>query len=79
MLVFLTLGDAKVLSFALGDAKVPNARYFAFWWNTGLRFLGSDVIEITPCYTFDGSSFTNLNHECLASKEIFFFYKAAIM
>ena len=36
MLVFLALGDAKVLSFALGDAKVPDARYFAFWWNIGL-------------------------------------------
>ena len=36
MLVFLALGDAKVLSFALGDAKVPNAGYFAFWWNIGL-------------------------------------------
>ena len=37
MLVFLALGDAKVLSFALGDAKVPDARYFAFWWNIGLN------------------------------------------
>ena len=36
MLVFLALGEAKVLSFALGDAKVPDARYFAFWWNIGL-------------------------------------------
>ena len=36
MLVFLALGDAKVLSFALGDAKVPDARYFAFRWNIGL-------------------------------------------
>ena len=39
MLVFLALGDAKVLSFALGDAKVPDARYFAFWWNIGLKVL----------------------------------------
>ena len=39
MLVFLALGDAKVLSFALGDAKVPDTRYFAFWWNIGLRYL----------------------------------------
>ena len=36
MLVFLALGNAKVLSFAIGDAKVPNARSFAFWWNIGL-------------------------------------------
>ena len=28
---------AELQSFALGDAKVPNARYFAFWWNIGLR------------------------------------------
>ena len=35
MLVFLALGDAKMLSFALGDAKVRAARYFAFWWNIG--------------------------------------------
>ena len=35
MLVFLALGDAKMLSFALGDAKVPDARYFEFWWNIG--------------------------------------------
>ena len=26
MLVFLALGNAKVLSFELGDAKVPNAK-----------------------------------------------------
>ena len=39
MLVFLALGDAKVLSFALGDAKVPDARYFAFWWNIGFKLV----------------------------------------
>ena len=38
MLVFLALGDAEVLFFALGDAKVPDARYFAFWWNIGFTF-----------------------------------------
>ena len=37
MLVYLALGNAKVLSFALADAKVPDARYFAFWWNIGFR------------------------------------------
>ena len=26
-----------LLSFALGDAKVPDARYFAFWWNIGFK------------------------------------------
>ena len=33
MLVFFALGNPKVLSFALADAKVPNASSFAFWWN----------------------------------------------
>ena len=37
MLVFFALGNAKVLSFALADAKVPNASSFAFWWNIGFR------------------------------------------
>ena len=44
MLVFLALGDAKMLSFALGDAKVPDARYFAFWWNIGLS-LNKNIFE----------------------------------
>ena len=39
MLVFLALGNAKVLSFALADAKVANASSFAFWWNIGLTVL----------------------------------------
>ena len=26
-----------MLFLALGDAKVPDARYFAFWWNIGLK------------------------------------------
>ena len=42
MLVFLALGDAKVLSFALGDAKVPDARYCAFWWNIGYSLTKSN-------------------------------------
>ena len=47
MLVFLALGNAKVLSFALGNtkvlyfvlgiAKVPNANDFASQWNIGLK------------------------------------------
>ena len=28
-----------MLFLALGDAKVPDARYFAFWWNIGLCHL----------------------------------------
>ena len=37
MLVFFALGNAKVLSFMLGDAKVPNANGFALQWNIGLK------------------------------------------
>ena len=51
MLVFLALGNAKVLSFALGDAKVPNARYFAFWWNIGLNIQQPLVANLCrKCY-----------------------------
>ena len=39
MLVCFALGNAKVLSFALGDAKVPNANGFASQWNIGLRVM----------------------------------------
>ena len=35
MLIFLASPDVKVLYFASGDAKVPNANVFAFWWNIG--------------------------------------------
>ena len=35
MLVFFALANAKVLSLALGDAKVPNANGFASQWNIG--------------------------------------------
>ena len=38
MLVFFALGNAKVLSFALGDTKVANANGFASLWNIGLRY-----------------------------------------
>ena len=38
MLVFFALGNAKVLSFALGDAKVPNANVFVSQWNIGFSF-----------------------------------------
>ena len=37
MLVFLALGNAKVLYFASDDAKVPNANIFASQWNIGLK------------------------------------------
>ena len=37
MFVFFALGNAKVLSFALDDAKVPNPNVFASQWNIGFR------------------------------------------
>ena len=37
MLVFLALGNAKELSFALANAKLPDASIFASQWNIGLR------------------------------------------
>ena len=40
MLVFLASANAKVLLFALPDAKVPDVRYFAFWWNIGFKVFG---------------------------------------
>ena len=50
MLVILALGDVKVLSFALGDAKVPDARYFAFWWNIGFRYLAKCQRFVSALY-----------------------------
>ena len=44
MLVFFVLGYAKVLSFALGDAKVPNANVFASQWTIGLK---TQCLELT--------------------------------
>ena len=38
MMVFFALGNAKVLSFALGDAKVPNANGFASQWSKGFNY-----------------------------------------
>ena len=34
-LVFFALGNAKALSFALGNAKLPDASSFASQWNIG--------------------------------------------
>ena len=53
MLVFFALGNAKVLSFALADAKVPNASSFAFWWNIGFSLFHNLIyqqIGIIFCY-----------------------------
>ena len=37
MMVFFVLGNAKVLSFALGNAKLPDASSFASQWNIGFK------------------------------------------
>ena len=47
MLVFFALGNAKVLSFALADAKVPNASSFAFWWNIGFKVVSVNMIPMS--------------------------------
>ena len=35
-----------MLFLALGDAKVPDARYFAFWWNIGLSVFTTCVFSL---------------------------------
>ena len=56
MLVFFALGNAKVLSFGLGDAKVPNANGFASQWNIGfrLRWFGADLVRMQYLCHFSG-------------------------
>ena len=48
LLVFFALGYAKVLSFALADAKVPNAISFASQWNIGLKIMSYLGVVLTP-------------------------------
>ena len=48
MLVFFALGNAKVLSFALGDAKLPNVNCFASQWNIGLRVKSPTAMQDRP-------------------------------
>ena len=48
MLVFLALGNAKELSFALDDTKVPYANDFAFWWNIGFTLFSLKVAWLRP-------------------------------
>ena len=65
MLVFLALGNAKVLSFALGDAKVPNANDFAFCWNIG--FTSLVLLTWFTCIGVGGSS---LHKMCLSTHQL---------
>ena len=44
MLVSFVLGDANLVSFAIGDVKVPNANGFASQWN-----IGNKVNDNNPC------------------------------
>ena len=58
MLVFFASGNAKVISFALADAKVPNARYFAFWWNIGLSIRDvPGTIKLISDRKYEGKSY----------------------
>ena len=36
-----------MLFLALGDAKVPDARYFAFWWNIGLSDFRKNALMLS--------------------------------
>ena len=59
MSVFFALGNAKVLSFALGDAKLPNRNDFASQWNIGFRFCVLSVpMQSVPYILFYGTTFT---------------------
>ena len=40
------LGNAKVLSFALGNAKLPYASSFASQWNIGFNLLFSGHLQV---------------------------------
>ena len=51
MLVFFALGNAKVLSFALGDANVPNTNVFASQGN----------ISVTQCISCLFESYLEIN------------------
>ena len=52
MLVFFALGNAKVLSFALGDAKLPNANGFASQWNIGFKHITGHHRQTSRSYTW---------------------------
>ena len=51
------LGDPKVLSFALGDAKVPNANGFASQWNIGFTYMDPGYYRIMGTNTHFGREF----------------------
>ena len=46
---FFALGNAKVISFALGDAKLPNANGFASQWNIGFTVGGGSITDVRVC------------------------------
>ena len=59
MLVFFALGNTKVLSFALADAKVPNASSFALQWNIGLKLENVHNYNYLGVIVDDKLSFTD--------------------
>ena len=58
MLVFFALGNAKVLSFALGDAKVPNANGFVSQLNIGFNLRS---LQVCSEYLGKNTIVTNTN------------------
>ena len=46
---FFALGNAKVISFALGDSKLPNANGFASQWNIGFTVGGRSITDVRVC------------------------------
>ena len=65
-----------MLFFALGDTKVPNARYFAFWWNIGFRLINFKIILVYSSYSKLVYDFTT-GHMNLRF-EIFYYPPAAV-
>ena len=51
MLVFFALGNAQLLSFVLGNAKLPDASSFASQWNIGLRLFTIFKISVNCMLT----------------------------
>ena len=72
MLVLFALGNAKELSFALGDAKVANANGFASQWNIGLTLFQNTTFTrvTTKLYNFFKTNIKQGSHRDWKTKEI---------
>ena len=61
-----------MLFLALGDAKVPDARYFAFWWNIGLRMIFVKFVKFRLHFFNSDFSFRNESRENISFQYIIF-------